>query len=324
MQALKDDGDEVDLKSRIRDISEKMSLRASVDRASAQRSASSALGVENPVGILAEIRELNERMLDMMKEMAILEEEKEKRNEMRHKEMCTILLGMSSGVVGPTGSGQSAYGQGSPAPQGLQKSQSYYGNTAMITGVHLVSCVMMHIDYMLTRHPKFRKISTSDRTFMDMKEWYVMCSSIINADKTSKAGLRMPKPSDEDFRSACRLVASPVEGRRPNCDPSHLASLIEQSPALINTVEWVRTALLRCPGCLSPERHCRFKSIKYPFVNEQSELNLDMTEKLVMPVRTKHQVICDLKAAEKKEYMRLILELQFSSNDAISRVRRVA
>ena len=42
----------------------------------------------------------------------------------------------------------------------------------------------------------------------------------------------------------------------------------------MNTVEWIRGALLRCSGSLSPERQCRFSSIQHLFVNDSSELNV--------------------------------------------------
>ena len=156
---------------------------------------------------------------------------------------------------------------------------------------------------------------------MDIKDWHSICSYVINADKASKVGLRIPRPADNDFKVACKIVASPVEGRRPSCDPTHIASLASQAPELMTTVEWVRQALLRCPGCLSPERYCRFKSIAGPFVNDETELDVAETTKLKIPVRARHQEILDLKATQRKTYMNLILEHSYASDDALQRAK---
>lgn len=324
MSEIKKEQNNADLKSRLQDITERISLKSSAEKANDQRSVSSAIGVESPIGVLSEIRELQGRTVELMKELLLAQEEKEKRDEARHTDLCTLLMGMS--MSSPSSSQQSytAYGQNNTGGGTPRKSHSYYGNTAITSGTHLVSCVLMHLDAMLIRHPQFRKIQNTDKTFMDMKEWYVLCNAVLNADKSAKSGLRMPKPSDEDFKSACRLIASPVEGRRPTCDASSITALLTQSPALMNTVEWTRTALLRCLGCLSPERYCRFKLIKYPFVNDDSELEVEQVEKVKVPKRDRHQEVMDLKITERKEYMRLILEDNFTSGDALNRVKKIS
>jgi len=310
-----------DLQSRIKEISDRVSLNRSSSKASGYRAASSAIGAETPVGILAELRESQERMIALMKDLVAMGEEKEKREEQRHREMCTILLGLTADGSGKATSTSNAHADDTPQFQAHGKFQSYYGSTMLASGVHVVSCVMMHLDSILVQHPHFRKIQSTDKTFMDIKDWHTICSSLVNADKTSKAGLRVPKPGDNDFKSACRIVASPVQGRRPACDASHIAILMLQSPELMNTVEWVRDAILKCTGCLSPERQCRFRSVRHPFVNEDSELDVARTAKLTMPTRVKHQEILDMKSTQRKAYMNLILEHSCTSDDALQRAK---
>ena len=159
---------------------------------------------------------------------------------------------------------------------------------------------------------------------MERKDWYSTCSNVINVDENSKAGPRIPKPSDHDFRSAANAVSSPVQGRMPVCDASHIHTLTPQSPELKNTLEWIRGALLRCSGSLSPERHCKFSSIQHLFVNDSSELNVSKSAKLTMPRRTMHQELLDLKSNQMKLYMNLVIQSSFGSNDAIQRAKGVA
>ncbi|MCJ1235323.1 hypothetical protein MMC14_003291 [Varicellaria rhodocarpa] len=316
--------EDVDLQSRIKEISDRISLNQSSKRAGEYRAVSSAIGAESPIGVLTELRESQERILSVMREIVLLSEERAKREEQRHKEICTLLLSLGVGGASKASFSSPLYGGAAISPQSSQKNVSFYGSTGLTSGVHVISCIMMHLDSMLTHHPQFRKISATDKTFMDIKDWYSMCSNVVNADKNPKMGLRIPKPSDNDFKSAASIAASPVQGRRPVCDTSHISMLTSQSPELMNTVEWVRGALLRCSGSLSPERQCRFRSIQHPFVNDSSELNVATSAKLTMPRRTRHQEFLDLKSSQRKAYMSLILESSFTSDDAVQRAKGAA
>ena len=105
---------------------------------------------------------------------------------------------------------------------------------------------------------------------------------------------------------------------------SHLLNMLSQCSELMNTVEWVRESLRRCPGVLRLERHCRFKSISHPFVNEDSELDVTKAAKLTLPKRTRHQEILDLKSTQTKAYINLILEHSFTSDNASDTAREAA
>ena len=171
---------------------------------------------------------------------------------------------------------------------------------------------------MLLSHPMFKKIQSSDSTFLDLKDWFNPCTSALNADKQSKVGLRVSRPIDEDFMSTVKIVASPVRGRKPVCDASHLTLLLSECPAVMNTVEWTTKALLRCTGTLSPEKTCRFRLFSHPDVNGDSELLVEGTSVLKMPNRWMHQDVSSMKANQRKEYMRLILEESVKPIDAMS------
>lgn len=308
-----------DLRRRIEEITDGISLASVSQRAEEQRRVSSSMNAETPLAVLTGIRESQVRLQVLMTDLIRAQEERDNREEIRHRELCTILLSLKQGgASSPTARSVSAR---SVAETWSEKTTYYYGPVTISSGHHLIACVMMHLDAMLTKHPHFGKVANTDTTFMDIKEWHSLCSACINSDRDSKAGLRIPKPSEHDFKSACALVASTTQGRRPTCDISHVSQLLSDTPALMNTVEWLRISLLKCNGCLSPERSCRFRCLKYPFVTAEGDLCIDTEQKLRLGNRAVHQDVADLKANTKKEYMSLILNSNFRPMEALSKVK---
>jgi hypothetical protein len=303
-----------DLKARIRDITEKISLNSNTHKANLHREVSSSIGSETPLSVLTEIRESQGRAVEELKSISQALVEADKKTEERHREMCTLLLGLSGmGMApdaSPTGTGAAQPPSGAP--------KYYYGSNLIKDGTYLMACILMHIDKILSSHPTFKKIGNTDSTFLDVKDWYVICSSVLNADKSAKAGLRLPKPTDEDFRGAARIVASTVPGRRPECDSAQLALLLTVCGSGMTTVEWMRSATLRCSGVLSPERTCRFRLTEHPFVTEDGELLVKEVVKLQLPVRKIHQEVMAMKVTKRKEYMRLILENSMKPTEALA------
>lgn len=313
--------DLTDLKRRIQNVSDNISLSKNSGAAEAYRSISSSIGTETPLGVLTEIREGQSRILESIKDLSDTYKEIETSNQRRHQEMCTILLGIAerdrnaSQVVTKTSSVTL------PSLSSPSRGNYYYGSHSISNGNYLIACILMHIDSMLHDHPRFKKLQNTDSTHMDVKDWYNICTAIFNADKQSKVGLRIPKPTDDDFREAVVMVASSVSGRKPACDASHLTLLLSKCPAMMATVEWTRTAILKCTGLLSPERTCRLRLIKYPFVTEESELLIETAATLKMPNRWFHQDVLNMKATPKKEYIRLVLEESVKPVDAIGMVK---
>jgi len=80
--------------------------------------------------------------------------------------------------------------------------------------------------------------------------------------------------------------------------------------------------LIKCTGSLSPERHCRFRETSYPFVDSDLCMLVKKGVKLSMPKRDPHVSFQELKVTEKKEYMSLILEKDYSPTDAMARVKK--
>lgn len=312
---------DADLKSRIQNVADKISLSNSSKSASTSRVISSSIGSETPVGVLTEIREGQARVLDEMKNILAMQQEIEARTQERHREMCTILLGLVEAGGTHRSAAAKALGPARSIAEPAQKSQFYYGPSAITNGKYLFACIFLHLDRMLKAHPRFKKIEDTDKTLFTIKEWYNMCSYALDGDKESKAGLRIPKPTDEDFISAAGIVASTLPGRKPECDTSHISLLLSQCSEMMNTVEWLRVALIKCTGVLSPERTCRFKLIQHPFINADSVLLVSDTPTLRMPNKYMHQDVMAMKATQKKEYMELVLGSSMKAVDAISAVR---
>lgn len=310
--------DHDDLRARLKEVSDRISFSRNSEAAEAHRTASSSIGAETPMGVLAEIREGQSRLLDEVKTLIKVHQEVELRAQERHREMCTVLLGIAESSSNGLRTIRHTSSVALRGSEEETRSGSFYGSHSITNGTYLIACILMHMDNMLQSHPKFRKIQSTDSTFLDVKDWYNLCSSALSADKQSKVGLRIPKPTDEDFRNAARMTASPVRGRRPTCDATHLSLLLSSCPAIITTVEWMRSTLLKCTGVLSPERTCRFRLFKHPFVSGASELLVQDAMVLKLPNRWMHQDVLNMKATAKKEYMRLILEESIKPVDAIS------
>lgn len=316
---MSEDHNSVEIKDKIKQITDGLARDRGSVQADKARGVASALGTETPATVLPDIRDVNARMLCMLEEMRNLQIETERNAATRHKEMCVLLTGVLNS--GPKlGDAHTSYSPATAATNG--KEQYYYGSTSISSGVHVVACVAMHMDILLSEHPQFQFIQSTDNTFMDMKDWYNLTSYALNADKSSKAGLRIPKPSDEDFKAVCRMLAASAAGRRPRCQVSNLSTLLAEAPGVMNTVEWVRSAIIRCKGVLSPEREFRFRHVSHPFINEDMDLQLAPQKVKKLPNRSFHRGVCELKITQKKEYMNLILERDMQYMDAFNKVAR--
>lgn len=311
--------DKTDLSARLRSVQDEISLSKSSHLAAGQRFISSSIGAETPIGVLAEIREAQYKLIDEMKKATLMEQEIEKRNQDRHTELCSILLAIAETRSDTRSASNSVSAFSSREAE--SKHRAFYGSHAITNGTYLAACILMHIDAMLQAHPRFKKIQGADTTYLSIKDWFTMCTSALNADKNSKVGLRLPKPTDGDFIAASKIVASSVQGRQPQCDSTHIAILLSECPALMNTVEWLRSALVRCTGVLSPERTCRLRLLPHPFVNESGELLVEKVDTLRMPNKFMYQDIAAMKITDRKEYMRLVLECSVRPADAVGRIK---
>jgi hypothetical protein len=147
----------------------------------------------------------------MLEQMRDLQLEVERDATTRHKEICILLIGlMKTGVKG----GSASESQSENIALSTEKEQYYYGSTSLTLSA--------------SEHPQLQNIQSTDSTLMDMKDWYVLVLAeyALNASKASKAGLRIPKPIDEDLKAVCRVLAASAPERRPRCQASNIYSLL--------------------------------------------------------------------------------------------------
>jgi hypothetical protein len=180
-----------------------------------------SIGTKTPATVLPYTRDIDARTLPMLEQMRDLQLEVERDAVTRHKEICTLLIGrMKTGVKGDSASES----QSQNITLSTGKEQYYYGSTSLTLSA--------------SEHPQFQNIQSTDSTLMDMKDWYVLAGYALNASKASKTGLRIPKPSDEDLKAVCRVLAASAPERRPRCQAPNIYSLLSECPEIINIVEW--------------------------------------------------------------------------------------
>lgn len=316
--------DDPTLRSRLEDIGKRMNNVKHAEASLQSSAVSKALGTETTLSVLtdtrgimsdilvslAEIKEQNDERLRFEKDKAAKEEE-------RHNDLCRILLELErQSRTSSVGHSQQLSPVG--APKSRLQEKYYYGNMTISTGVHAISCVIMHLDTLLINDPKFSSIRSTDTVHMDIKNWYAVCNTMISADKNVKSELRIPKPSDDDFRTVCRVVASTRETYRPMCEAQSIEELTSSATAVMNTVEWVRNTMVTCVGIVSPERTCRFRNLSYPYVNDEGRLNIKISGKVTMPRKSLHKDVSAMSATHKKTYVSLMLTGGYKPVDAIA------
>jgi hypothetical protein len=185
------------------------------------RDIAESIGTKTPATVLPYIRDIDARTLPTLEQMRNLQLEVERDAATRHKEICTLLIGlMKTSVKG----GSASESQSENITLSTGKEQYYYGSTSLTLSA--------------SEHPQFQNIQSTDSTLMDMKDWYVLAGHALNASKASKTGLHIPKPSDEDLKAVCRVLAASAPERRPRFQASNIYSLLSECPGIINIVEW--------------------------------------------------------------------------------------
>lgn len=307
----------LDLQQRISAIRERVAHSSAIHKMAQGGATSSQLGSETPITVLVDIRGILSSINASLHQVAKGRELQEKRTEERHQELCTLLLSAST-LQTPMAETLSSPPAGA-RPGAPGKPKFYFGSVSITSGIHAIGCILMHLDKMMSSHHDLTSVTRTDTTFIDIKDWCNLAGYLLNADKKSKAGLRIPKPSDDDFKTVCSHLASPMEGRRPACDETQIHGLIGRCPEVMNTVEWVRQSVVKCKGVLSPAREFKWKCIEYPFVTDGAELKLTVPAKKVVSKRQFHDTVSALKVTDLKRYMELILTSSVPPAEALRR-----
>lgn len=282
--------------------------------------------VETNTTLLADIRDQVCKTNEILLRLESLHLERERADEKRHADVCTVLLALTRNhPIQPAETKPSA---SAPLPSGTARSSDvfYYGSTKITNGGLILACILNHIDILANKIPELEALYKADKSYVDMKAWGTLCVATINAGCKDRAGLRIPKPSDDDFKTAAQIVASPVQGRIPKCDSMHISALIAQCPAIMSTVSWLRLSIIQCKGLLSFQRELKLTSLVHPYFDPEGSPLLDpefesMVSATVTDDETELYVqIPKLKLNKKKEYITSVLIKGMSPENALKLV----
>jgi hypothetical protein len=98
------------------------------------------MGVETPVVNLSDIRDVQCKTLEVLKDVHRLLAEVDKVHERRHKELCTMLLGITSGASVAASRTGAVTLEHSARHTGTSRQQYYYGSTTILNGSYLLGC----------------------------------------------------------------------------------------------------------------------------------------------------------------------------------------
>lgn len=289
--------------------------KANSDAASKALGVAAATGVETNATVLVDIRNLMQKTLEATLRVEELMVQKEKGDERRHNELAAILVSMSDMRVSTP----------APAPQVAvtqlgtrdKAGSYYYSSSRLVNGVGLLACILMHLDSAVGSSEVGRLLETSDSTFMDVKAWTTMCSVLMNGAKNDRIGLRVPKPSDEDFKAAASIVASTLSGRTVKCGPEGVVGLLSSCPAIMVTVEWLRSTTIKCRGLVAPQREAKLSCISHPFVTREGSFNITEVQIKEPTSQDHHHRVSKLKIDKKKEYVKLVVEQRLTCEEAL-------
>lgn len=150
-----------DLKQRIGGLAEGLTRSHINESAERGRGLAAAIGTETSATILPDIRDVGTKCLARLERVEALLEESERNSAVRHRELCTILVGLLN-AGGPSSPNTGSVPSTVSAPAGKEK--FFYGATSLSSGAHVIGCVLMHLDVLLAEHPSFQRIQHTDST----------------------------------------------------------------------------------------------------------------------------------------------------------------
>lgn len=182
----------------------------------------------------------------------------------------------------------------------------YYGQWAVKTYAALYGCVIYHLDCISARAEFLLDSESKDSSYMDAKAWGSLVSSLVlGVGDEIKYAIRLPKPSDTDYRAAAEIVCSRYVSQSPTCSAAHVRRLVSDCPEIMSSAHTLIQAFVKCQGSLSVSRARRLSSLRYPFVSQDDELLTDEDSKCRPFPESLHSRFKDLKAEEKKVYFSL-------------------
>ena len=229
----------------------------------------SSIGVETPITVLVDIRQLLHQLVAESKTTNALLERQIESAEKHHREVLAYSQQISDTIRSTSLSAKSqiAVGSGTP-PIERQVDSFYFRGDQISTGVAVIGCILMHIDSMVLRSLP-AEVGDMDTTVMEL----ILKSASSNS--TAHVGLlNLPSFNSTETKYALNVISSPTQGRAVVCRTEHIADLVNTCPGIMNCVEEIRNRALECPGILSPLRYQRLGLVSYPYVSKEGALNM--------------------------------------------------
>lgn len=274
------------------------------------RSVASAAGVETPLSVLSDIRKMTADTNVMLNSLdskfsAIVELMTEQKNEQRLL-LTKLLEHQNTNTRIMQSVEPSEYGTHVISSTGSTNATYYYGQWPVKNAPALLGCILYHLDVLFSSHSSANPDEV-DVSYMEPKAWSSLVSLLIQSIENSKLSLRLPKPTDNDFKRAADIVCSKYSGQSPQISAVHVRSLVGTCSEVMSTVQVIIEYCTKCRAVLSPARLKRLASTHYPFIDDNEELIVDPTRvKIASLPDAMHQEYNALKAEQKKRFIRSV------------------
>lgn len=145
----------------------------------------------------------------------------------------------------------------------------YYGNWAVKTASAL-GCVMYHVDSLIANTNA--ALEYTDVSYMEPKVWASLITLFTQSIDNAKQSMKLPKPSEADFKRAAEVACSRYPGQSVQCGAAQIRALVGVCPEIMSTIQLIIDYCMKYKGVLSQQRTKRLSGIMYPFVDENEDL----------------------------------------------------
>ncbi|KAF7880233.1 hypothetical protein EAF00_012045 [Botryotinia globosa] len=195
----------------------------------------------------------------------------------------------------------------SSQPRQAKVKTYYYDGEKLKSGPGLISCVLQQlISICLENRIRTKYPSLTNYTPASYKELRNMIDIIVKADPS----ISLPKPSEPEFQSVAKVVASTDQGYAIKCSTAQISMLSSNCSRVMSCVEAVRKKLLKCQGLLGPMQHVCLQSIMYPYATADDIVVSDsnaFTDGKMRALRSGAARVKQLKDKGRKKYIEAMM-----------------
>lgn len=286
-------------------------LKRSAELSHQTKAVTSSAGVETPLSILSDVRKGVSEMTTELNSLnskfdTLINIVAEQRNEQRL--LLTRVLESPQGRVADDSSQMtSEFGSRSFNTTLGSTTTYYYGQWAVKTAPALLGCVMYHVDCLIANTNA--SLEYTDVSYMEPKVWCSLITMFSQSIVNAKQSMRLPKPSESDFKRAAEVVCSKFPGQSVQCGATQIRALVGLCPEIMSTAQLIIDYCMKYKGVLSHQRTKRLAGIAYPFVDGNEDLVSNPNAASYRPAPDSiHQKYTQLKLNQKKNYVKFLSE----------------